>query len=122
MLSIVNAFWMAVRAVFPEAWGKPPRKSRLMHGAGIVAMGHIMDAIADRYRLHTLTVEKFQEDLKPLVDACSWTHGYWDFGGGDIRKWNEVQNTSKDVSRLAHLLLVEYKRRVWSRKGLEQEK
>jgi DGQHR domain-containing protein len=115
MLSIINAFWAATREVFPQAWGKPPRKSRLMHGAGIVAMGYVMDAIADRYRSRTPSTEMFREDLEPLVDACSWTYGYWDFGGGDIRKWNEVQNTSKDVFRLANLLLVEYKRRVWSR-------
>jgi len=117
MLSIVNAFWAAVKEVFPDAWGKPPRRSRLMHGAGIVAMGYVMDAIADRYRSQTLTAALFKEDLEPLVEVCSWTHGYWDFGGGDIRKWNEVQNTSKDVFRLANLLLVEYKRRVWSRQG-----
>ncbi len=115
MLSIINAFWAAVRGVFPEAWGKPPRKSRLMHGAGVVAMGYVMDAIADRYRSHAMTREMFEEDLKPLVDICSWTHGYWDFGGGDIRKWNEVQNTSKAVFRLTNLLLVASKRRVWSR-------
>ncbi len=117
MLAIVNAFWEAVRDVFQEAWGKPPRKSRLMHGAGVVAMGCVMDAIADRYRFETMTPEMFEQDLEPLVDVCSWTHGYWDFGGGDIRKWNEVQNTSKDVFRLANLLLIEYKRRVWSRQG-----
>lgn len=115
MLSIVNAFWIAVKKTFPDAWGEKPSKSRLMHGAGVVAMGYVMDAIADRYRSETLTSELFQEDLEPLVEICSWTHGYWDFGGGDIRKWNEVQNTSRDVFRLANLLLVEYKRRVWSR-------
>lgn len=115
MLLIVNAFWTAVREAFPDAWGKLPRRSRLMHGAGVVAMGYVMDAIADRYRSQTLTPDLFQEDLEPLVEICSWTHGYWDFGGGDIRRWNEVQNTSRDVFRLANLLLVEYKRRVWSR-------
>lgn len=115
MLSIVNAFWTAVRDAFPNAWGKPPRKSRLMHGAGVVAMGHVMDAIADRYRAQALTLQLFQGDLEPLIEICSWSRGYWDFGGGDIRKWNEVQNTSRDVFRLANLLLVEYKRRVWSR-------
>lgn len=115
MLSIVNEFWLAVREAFPDAWGKAPRRSRLMHGAGVVAMGYVMDAIADRYRSQTLTSELFYRDLEPLAEICSWTHGYWDFGGGDIRKWNEVQNTSKDVFRLTNLLLVEYKRRVWTR-------
>lgn len=117
MLAIVSAFWHAVREVFPEAWGKPPRHSRLMHGAGIVAMGHLMDAIADRYRDRSLTPELCREDLEPLVDVCRWTYGNWDFGGGDARKWDEVQNTSKDTFKVANLLLVEYKRRVWSRRN-----
>lgn len=121
MLSVVNSYWSSVSEVFPEAWGKSPRKSRLMHGAGVVAMGYVMDAIADRYRQQKPTIEMFKDDLMPLVDVCSWTHGYWDFGGGDIRKWNEVQNTSKDVFRLANLLLIEYKRRVWSRHGGTEE-
>lgn len=115
MLSIVNGFWSAVGEVFPQAWRESPRRSRLTHGAGIVAMGCVMDAIAGRYRGQVVTREMFRGDVEPLAEICSWTGGYWDFGGGDIRKWNEVQNTSKDVSRLANLLLVEYKRRVWSR-------
>ncbi|HYV04857.1 MAG TPA: DGQHR domain-containing protein DpdB [Blastocatellia bacterium] len=115
MLLIINAFWGAVGDVFAQAWVEPPQRSRLTHGAGIVAMGYVMDAIADRYRRDTVTREMFRADLEPLVEVCSWTGGYWDFGGGDIRKWNEVQNTSKDVNRLANLLLVQYKQRVWSR-------
>ena len=120
MLSIVNSFWTAVRELFPDAWAMPPRRSRLMHGAGVVAMGYVMDAIADRYRSQTMTPALFQQDLEPLVEICRWTHGYWDFGGGDVRKWNEVQNTSKDVFRLANLLLIAYKRRVWSRQGVAE--
>lgn len=121
MLSIVNAFWSAVGGVFPQAWQESPRRSRLTHGAGIVAMGYVMDAIADRYRGQSVSSEMFRGDIEPLAEICSWTGGYWDFGGGDIRKWNEVQNTSKDVFRLANLLLVEYKRRVWSRCGSANE-
>jgi DGQHR domain-containing protein len=117
MLGIVNAFWSAVGEVFPDAWQLPPRRSRLTHGAGIVAMGHVMDAIADRYRGQTVTSGMFRQDIEPLVEICSWTSRHWNFGGGDIRKWNELQNTSRDVGRLANLLLVEYKQKVWSRQG-----
>ena len=38
-------YWSAVRDTFPEAWGKPPTESRLMHSAGIRAMGALMDQI-----------------------------------------------------------------------------
>jgi len=120
MLAIVNRFWGAVGDVFPEAWDQPPRHSRLTHGAGIVSMGYVMDAITDRYRGRTVTRSMFQQDLEPLVDVCSWTKGHWNFGGGDIRKWNEVQNTSKDVSRMANYLLIAYKNLVWSRLGSAQ--
>ena len=87
-----------------------------MHGAGVITLGLIMDAIADRYR-HTGSVSEdmFVEDLSALRDVCRWTDGYWDFGPGRQRKWNEVQNTPKDIEVLANYLLTQYKSRGWSR-------
>jgi hypothetical protein len=32
-----------------------------------------------------------------------------------MRKWNEIQNTHKDIQLLANYLLVQYKSRVWNR-------
>jgi len=79
-------------------------------------MGHLMDAIADRYRATGIpTTTQFAADLLPLKPLCSWTDGYWDFGGGTQRKWNEVQNTTKDIQLVANYLLVNYKRLVWSK-------
>jgi DGQHR domain-containing protein len=116
MLQVLNAFWGAASAVFPNAWGLPPVRSRLMHGAGIVSMGFLMDAIAERHRdLGMPSEAQFREDLEPLKDVCRWTDGYWDFGPGVKRKWNEVQNTPKDVQMLANYLMVQYKALVWSR-------
>ncbi|MGE0490462.1 MAG: DGQHR domain-containing protein DpdB [Vulcanimicrobiota bacterium] len=117
MLALLKNFWTAVAEVFGFAWSLPPRRSRLVHGAGITALGFVMDAIADRYRSDGVpTVEQFAADLEPLVDICRWTDGYWDFGPGAQRKWNEIQNTSKDIQLLANHLLVQYKSRVWSRR------
>jgi DGQHR domain-containing protein len=114
MLVVLSAFWAAAREVFSDAWGLPPKRSRLMHGAGIVSLGFIMDAIADRHRRSGLpSLEQFRRDLKPLKDVCRWTEGYWDFGPGQQRKWNEIQNTSKDIQLLANYLLVQYKALVW---------
>src|SRR5262245_7513222 len=42
---VLSIFWSAVRMEFPEAWGLPPSRSRLMHGAGIRAMGRVMDHV-----------------------------------------------------------------------------
>lgn len=38
-------YWTAVRDTFPDAWGTPPTRSRLMHSAGIRAMGRLMDRV-----------------------------------------------------------------------------
>lgn len=115
MLKVLKDFWSATAKSFKGAWKLPPRKSRLMHGAGIVSLGFIMDAIADRLRPTRLPREKdFQEDLDSLRDICRWTDGYWEFGPGAQRKWNEIQNTPKDIQLLANYLLVQYKSRVWN--------
>ena len=86
-----------------------------MHGAGIVSLGFTMDAIAERYRhLGVPSREQFDADLTPLRAVCRWTDGYWHFGPGQQRKWNEIQNTSKDIQLLANYLLYQYKALVWN--------
>ena len=39
MYKTICIFWTAVKEVFPEAWGRDVKQSRLMHSAGILAMG-----------------------------------------------------------------------------------
>jgi len=113
MLRLLKAFWKATAAVFEEAWGLPPRRSRLMHGAGIISMGLLMDAIAEENQeVDVPTEEVFYKRLKPLRDICHWTDGFWDFMDGRQRKWNEVQNTPKDIQMLAMHLLTQYQGRV----------
>lgn len=115
MVELVSSFWSAASEVFKDAWGQPPRRSRLMHGAGVVSMGFLMDAISDRLRDGGIpSVEQFKSDLEPLRDVCRWTDGYWDFGPGVQRKWNEIQNTSKDIQMLSNYLLMQYRTRVWN--------
>jgi DGQHR domain-containing protein len=114
MLSLLKDFWGAVAEVFPDAWNKSPRRSRLMHGAGIICMGLLMDAVADRTGLgNAPSKEEFITDLRPLIPVCKWTNGYWEFGTGAQRKWNEIQNTAKDIQLLANYLLYQYKALVW---------
>jgi len=116
-LDVLKQFWSAVKTVFPEAWGEPPRKSRLMHGAGVVSMGFLMDTIADRHRRkRELTSRVFEKDLQPMRDVCRWTEGYWDFGPDNRLKWNEVQNVPRHIQLLSNHLLVQYRERVWRRK------
>jgi hypothetical protein len=87
----------------------------LLHGAGVVSLGFLMDAVADRHRTHAIVPEEiFASDLMHLKDVCRWTDGYWDFGVGQQRKWNDIQNTHKDVQLLSNHLLVHYKTLVWA--------
>lgn len=116
MMDLLVAFWTAVRDVFTDAWDKPPRQSRLMHGVGIVSLGFIMDAIYDRYsRQRPPGRDDFAYDLSELREVCRWTTGFWDFGPGAQCKWNELQNTTRDMKLLTNYLLCEYKARVWSK-------
>ncbi len=116
MIDLLTNFWSGVRQVFPDAWDKLPRQSRLMHGVGIVSLGFLMDAMFDRYSRNRIPAEvDFTTDLSELADVCRWTTGYWDFGPGTQRKWNELQNTSRDIQLLTSYLLFQYKSRVWNR-------
>lgn len=116
MLDLLIDFWSAVRDVFEDAWDKPPRQSRLMHGVGIASLGFLMDAIFDRYsRERVPTKYDFAADLGELSELCRWTHGFWDFGPGAQRKWNELQNTSRDIQLLTNYLLYQYKALVWTK-------
>ncbi len=115
-LNVLKYFWSAVKTVFPKAWGELPRKSRLMHGAGIVAMGFLMDTIADRHRRsRTLTAKVFAEDLEPLRAVCRWTDGYWEFSEDNRLKWNELQNVPRHIQLLSNYLLLQYREKVWNR-------
>jgi DGQHR domain-containing protein len=116
MLKLLKRFWSVVAEVFPDAWGKKPVHSRLMHGAGIISMGLVMDAIFDRYE-EVPSEQEFRADLEPLAEICCWTRseGRWAFAPDDQRKWNEVQNTPNDIQLLADFLLTQYRRRVWAR-------
>jgi len=109
-LQILKQFWTAVSVTFPEAWGKPPRHSRLMHGAGFVAMGFVMDTIADRHRRKgDLSQRVFVKDLEQLKPICRWTNGHWEFGLGETLKWNEVQNVPRHIQMVSNHLLHQFR-------------
>lgn len=112
MLLILKPFWRAVKKVFEEAWDQPPRRSRLMHGVGIASVGYLMDAITDEYIARSSWPDEsdYVAELGPLSEVCAWTSGFWDLGGGSLRRWNELQNTPKDIQLLTSHLLREYKR------------
>lgn len=112
MLLILKPFWRAVRKVFDDAWGLAPRRSRLMHGVGIASMGYLMDAITDEHIAQGVLPDEpdYVAELQLLRDECAWTGGHWQFGPYSQRRWNELQNTHKDIKLLTSHLLREYRR------------
>ena len=121
ILDVLYSFWGAARHVFEAEWGLPPKRCRLLHGAGVVCLGFVMDSIADRYRAKGLpTKAQFIRDLTALAPVCRWSEGHWDFGPGQQRKWNEIQNTSKDIQLLSNYLLLQYKGLVWNKSSTRE--
>jgi hypothetical protein len=90
------------------------KQTRLTHGAGVVALGIVMDTIADRFRDRGVpTRAAFAADLERLRPVCRWSEGYWEFGPGMRRKWDEIQNTPNDANMLMNYFRIQYKIRVW---------
>src|SRR5437870_8272111 len=71
---LLNTYWTAVKEVFPDAWAKPPNKSRLMHGAGIRAMGRLMDRIMSSADVKSATsISRVKKELSAIAPVCRWT-------------------------------------------------
>ncbi len=101
---LLTNFYGAVSDVFPSAWhGQTPRTSRLVHGAGIVAIGFVMEALYSRNP--KMDRRSFARGLEPIAPLTAWTSGQWTFQDGSVAKWDEIENTSRQIHRLAlHLV------------------
>ena len=102
---LISDYYRAVAMVFPDAWDKKhtPRTSRLVHGAGIVALGYVMEVLAllDGAR----SPAEFARGLGCLSGRTAWTSGEWVFGGDDRRHWRAIQNVNRDIVTLAQHLI-----------------
>jgi DGQHR domain-containing protein len=122
MLWILYAYWQAAKEVFEDAWALPPRKSRLMHGVGIMSMGALMDTISAAHfwtdGVEILSFQEFRDELQELKDrdVFRWTSGSWEFSPDHKRRWNELQNVGKDIRLLTDFLRVKYHSEVWDRR------
>jgi DGQHR domain-containing protein len=98
MYRILVAYWSAAKAAFPEAWGLPATESRLMHSAGIEAMGLLMDRIMARAAPGTDLQAHAYDALSRIAPHCRWTSGRWT----ELqRDWNEIQNLPRDIKLLS---------------------
>jgi DGQHR domain-containing protein len=104
--SALLLYWTAVRDTFPEAWGRPAAQSRLMHGAGIRAVGRLMDRVmAALDPSRDDPAAQVRADLALLVPHCRWTSGRWE--ALDMR-WNEIQNVPRHTHELSSFLIRTY--------------
>jgi DGQHR domain-containing protein len=95
-------YWSAVRDTFPNAWGLKPTESRLMHSAGIRAMGALMDPIMLRAETSTAVEDEIRRSLSRIAPYCRWTEGVWE----ELNwRWNEVQSTTPHIARLSDYLV-----------------
>ena len=100
---VVSEFFLAVQQVFRKAWvGHHPKSSRLVHSAGIISMGYVMDQLCTT---SAPLAPLFKLGLKDLEGKTPWTagHGDWPFQSG-IRSWNGIQNLHQDIHVLSDYL------------------
>jgi hypothetical protein len=104
--TLISEFFAGVQKVFPDEWkGHNAKTSRLVHGAGVIAMGFVMETIAARHG--ALTAEEFSEGLKPLRGRTAWTSGFWQFSDTERIPWNAIENTPRQIMALAqHLVAI----------------
>lgn len=113
MVTRVSAWWAAVAATWPSAWARQPKESRLSHGAGVRALSLLMDAACQFLQQEgnaAPTQGDFERELALVRNECAWTSGTWAFPVGE-RRWNDVQNTPKEVAQLAQHLAALYRER-----------
>ncbi len=106
--TLISEFFQAVRHIFASDWdGKTPKTSRLVHGAGVVAMGYVMEEL--QASTGAVTREEFANGLRLLKGRTAWSEGEWVFGE-ERRRWNGLQNVPADVRQLSMHLVQELRR------------
>lgn len=113
--ALINEYFEAVADVFGGEWiGMTPRVSRLRHGAGIVAMGFVMDLLVAN--MNATTKADFIPALEILKPFTAWTSGSWKIDAYEY-PWNAFQNTPSDIDFLTRHLVSTTKRQL---RALEQ--
>lgn len=119
--NIISEFYRAVREVFESDWnGHTPKTSRLVHGAGIMALGYVMEVLVLLDAAQTS--DEFVDGLKVLKGKTAWTGGEWNFGNGDHRHWKAIQNVNRDIIMLAQHLIGIVRADIKRRRGVRGAK
>jgi DGQHR domain-containing protein len=100
---LLMTYWSGVKETFPDAWGMPPSESRLMHGAGLRAVGRLMDRVMATVDVRQKSAaDQVLRDLALVAPYCHWTSGTWD--ELDMR-WNDIQNVGRHINLLSSYLI-----------------
>jgi DGQHR domain-containing protein len=103
IIAHLDAFWSVVAEVWADQWDLPPRKSRLTHGAGIQALGFVMDRLTEDRRPDR---DQLRAQLNGLAPFTAWTAGRtWVFDDNERRRWDGIQNSPNDVKLLTDHLV-----------------
>lgn len=110
ILRPLKSFWTAVREVFPDAFAKKAKSSRLTHGVGIWALMHLMDRMLDVIGVDA-EVDRIVEELQLIEEHCAWTEGQWDSldGFSAACDWNWLQNLPDHKKLLTGFLVRKYR-------------
>jgi len=107
----MKAYWLAVKRVFPEAWGLKTTESRLMHGVGIWAMMHLMSRVIDNMDGRP-GADVIEEELQLIAPYCHWTRDSGDWEDLDAfgrhQAWNFFENTPQHKQLLTSYIVRKY--------------
>jgi len=101
---LVSEFFHGVKKVFRHEWDDhTPKSSRLVHGAGIQALGFVMEFLVGRDGAQTR--DDFERGLSVLKGRTAWTSGSWRFSEAEQLPWNKLENTHRQIRALAQYLV-----------------
>jgi DGQHR domain-containing protein len=104
---LLLTYWNAVKALFPDAWGRPPTQSRLMHSGGLTAMGRLMDRVMMSIDPRSPDAARLvRRELRRVAPLCRWTSGVWE-DLGNLR-WCDLQNVPGQVRMISDYLVRTY--------------
>jgi hypothetical protein len=75
-----------------------------MHGAGLRAVGKLMDRIVAG--VHPRSPAALERELRLVAPTCRWTAGEWEALNG--LAWDAVENTHRHIRALSNLLVRAY--------------
>lgn len=106
-VDLVSKYFHAVKHVFADVRErKSPKTSRLAHGAGIISMGYVMEAL--RVMTGAGGRESSARELRHLKDHTAWSSDKWAFRH-ECRRWNSLQNVPSDIRQLSMHIMQELK-------------